>query len=71
MAEIDEEIEEYFLNEEFPPLDVMHAAIRRQTIGLKIVPLFMGAAYKNKGVQPVLDAVCRYLPSPSERKSVG
>jgi len=41
-------------------------AIRKGTLALKLTPVFMGSAYKNKGVQPLLDAVCRYLPNPAD-----
>src|SRR5690606_31310346 len=44
----------------------VRAAIRKGTIGLKIAPVMMGSAYKNKGVQLLLDAVTAYLPDPSE-----
>jgi elongation factor G len=44
--------------------ELIHAAVRRGTLALELTPVFLGSAYKNKGVQPLLDAVNRYLPSP-------
>jgi elongation factor G len=44
--------------------DLIHDAVRRGTLSLELTPVFLGSAYKNKGVQPLLDAVNRYLPSP-------
>ena len=46
--------------------EIIHAAIRKGTISLNLTPVFLGSAYKNKAVQPLLDAVTRYLPSPDE-----
>ncbi len=67
LAEADEEVGELFLMEEVPDVDTIKAAIRRQTIACKFVPVFMGAAFKNKGVQPLLDGVVNYLPEPFEK----
>jgi elongation factor G len=70
LANVDEEIGEMFLMEETPSIEQIKAAIRRQTINRKFVPVFMGSAYKNKGVQLLLDGVSDYLPSPTEKKNV-
>jgi len=45
---------------------LIHDAIRRGTLALRLTPVLMGSAYKNKGVQPLLDGVCRYLPGPAD-----
>lgn len=71
LADIDEEIAEIFLSDEMPSPEVISAAIRRQTLARKFVPVFMGSAYKNKGVQALLDGVVAYLPNPEDKQNVG
>lgn len=46
--------------------EIIHQAVRQATLSLRVTPVLMGSAYKNKGVQPLLDAVLRYLPSPAD-----
>jgi elongation factor G len=60
----DDTLFEKFVAGEEPTADEIKAAIRRGTIALKLFPVLCGAAFKNKGVQPLLDAVVDYLPSP-------
>jgi elongation factor G len=69
LAEVDSAMEEKFLMEEEPTAEEIDAALRRATIALKCTPVFMGSAYKNKGVQILLDAVNTYLPNPTEVKN--
>lgn len=64
VAEIDDNLIEKFLNGEPLTNDEIKAALRKGTIEMKIVPMICGSAYKNKGVQPMLDSVLLYLPSP-------
>ncbi len=63
-AESDEAIMEQFLMDEKPDPDTLRLAIRRCVLSGDIVPVFCGTAYKNKGVQMLLDAIIDYLPSP-------
>ncbi|GJL56912.1 MAG: elongation factor G 2 [Nitrospirales bacterium] len=64
VAEFDDSVMERYLNGEELSVDEIKRAIRAGTISMKITPIFCGSAFKNKGVQPLLDAVVDYLPSP-------
>ena len=61
---VDEELMELVLMGEEPEPERLHAAIRKGALTFELVPTLCGSAFKNKGVQPLLDAVVRYLPSP-------
>jgi elongation factor G len=66
VAEQDDEImEAYLADAVIAPQDLL-AAIRRATCGLKLVPVLCGSALRNKGIQPLLDAIVQFLPSPIE-----
>ena len=67
LADVDEEIGELFLMEEEPTAQQFKEAIRRRTVSCQFVPVFMGSAFKNKGVQKLLDGVVDYLPEPREK----
>jgi elongation factor G len=64
IAEHDDELVEKYLNGVTLTLEEMRKSIRKSTLALKIVPVLAGSAFKNKGIQPLLDAVVDYLPSP-------
>jgi elongation factor G len=64
LAEADDDIMEKYLEGEDLSVEEIEAAIRRATLADKLNPVLCGTAFKNKGVQPLLDAVVRYLPSP-------
>jgi elongation factor G len=64
LAEADDEIMEKYLEGEDISVEELEAAIRRATLADKVNPVLCGTAFKNKGVQPLLDAVVKYLPSP-------
>lgn len=66
LADVDDEIAEIFLDEKTPSPQQIKAAIRRATIARKFTPVLMGSALADKSVQPMLDAVCDYLPNPAE-----
>ncbi len=64
IVEFDDALLEKYLNEEDVTVSELKAALRKGTLALKAVPTFCGAAFKNRGVQPLLDGVIDYLPSP-------
>jgi elongation factor G len=68
LAELDDDLAELALEElgggDTVPVEALKAAIRRATLSIQMTPVFCGSAFKNKGVQPLLDAVLDYLPSP-------
>jgi elongation factor G len=66
VSETDDNIMEKYLGEEDIPAKELITAIRNACCSLQLVPVFAGSALRNKGVQPVLDGVCAYLPSPLE-----
>jgi len=64
LAMLDDELMEACLDEGPVGEALIHKVVRQATIDLSIAPVFLGSAYRNKGVQPLLDAVVEYLPSP-------
>ena len=69
LSMFNDEIMELMLEEQPVPEKMIRETIREATIARDIVPLMMGTAFKNKGIQPLIDAVCDYLPSPLDRTS--
>ena len=70
LADHDDTIMEQYLEGETPDHDQLVAAIRRATVASKLTPVLCGTAFKNKGVQPMLDAVVEFLPSPLDVGSI-
>jgi elongation factor G len=70
LADFDDLVMEKFLNEQPVTVDEINRAIRTATLNLDVVPVLCGSSFKNKGVQPLLDAVVAYLPSPVDAPSV-
>ncbi|MBW2567785.1 MAG: elongation factor G [Deltaproteobacteria bacterium] len=66
VAEVDDVIMEAYLSETAVTNESLIDAIRKATIDLKLVPVLCGSALKNKGIQPLIDAIVRYLPSPAD-----
>jgi elongation factor G len=71
VAEYDEELmEKFFEDENSITEDEVHAALRAAVMDMAIIPMVCGSAFKNKGVQFLLDCVCRYLPSPLDKDAI-
>jgi elongation factor G len=70
VSEFDEALFEKFVHGEAPSVEEIKAGIRKATIAIKIFPVICGSAFKNKGVQTMLDAVVDYLPSPLDKPPV-
>lgn len=70
VADFDEAVGEKFLMEEEVSAEELQAAIRKGTLSLQFVPVMHGSAYKNKGIQALLDGVGNYLPNPKEIENV-
>ncbi|HEY2146365.1 MAG TPA: elongation factor G [Pirellulales bacterium] len=70
LAMYSDELMELLLSEEDVPESLIHAVVKNAVQSQDATPVYMGSAYKNKGVQLLLDAIVRYLPSPLERKIV-
>ena len=66
IAEHDDDLIDKYLNGEALTVEEMRRSIRKSTLALKIVPVLAGSAFKNKGIQPLLDAVIDYLPAPTD-----
>ena len=71
VAAYDEELlEKYMEDENSITEDEVHAALRAAVMDMSIIPMICGSAFKNKGIQFLLDAVCRYLPSPIDKEGI-
>ena len=66
LADHDEKLMEAYLEGKSPAPDAIRKAIRAATLKIELVPVLMGSAFRNRGVQPLLDAVVEYLPSPAD-----
>lgn len=71
ISETDDALMEKFLDGKEPSVEELKAALRRAVIAYKLVPIYAGSSLRNKGVQPLLDAVVDYLPSPLDLVPVG
>ncbi len=66
VCELDDELMEQYLDDKIPSVEAMKAALRKGTCQCKAFPVFCGTAYRNKGVQKLLDGVIEYMPAPTD-----
>lgn len=66
ICETDDDLIEMYLEGEIPDVDALKKALRKATITTEIIPVLCGSAYRNKGVQKLLDAIIEYLPAPTD-----
>lgn len=69
-ATYDDELMELFLEGKDIPEEMIIAAIRKGTLAMELTPMTLGSSYKNKGVQPLLDYTCAFLPSPLDTEAI-
>lgn len=69
-ANFDDEVMELYLEGNDVPEDMLIAALRKGTIAMEVTPMLCGSSYKNKGVQPLLDYTCAFLPSPLDTEAI-
>ena len=69
-ANFDDALMELYLEGKDIPEDLLIAAIRKGTLSMELTPMTLGSSYKNKGVQPLLDYVCAFLPSPLDTEAI-
>ncbi|WGH26107.1 MAG: elongation factor G [Candidatus Shikimatogenerans bostrichidophilus] len=70
LSEYDEEIMNKFLSKKKIKNDELISVIKKNTYNLNLIPILCGSSFKNKGVQPILDAICMFLPSPLKSKKI-
>lgn len=70
IADYSDDVMNCYMEGKEPTIPQIKQAIRNATLQIKLIPVFCGTSFKNKGVQPMLDAVCDYLPSPLDRKDI-
>ncbi|MCR4663548.1 MAG: elongation factor G [Endomicrobiaceae bacterium] len=70
IADYSDDVMNCYMEGKEPTIPQIKQAIRNATLQIKLIPVFCGTSFKNKGVQPMLDAVCDYLPSPLDRKDM-